>query len=73
MVQATDGNQLSFGISADGTAIQISGRWGAVVARIPLPGTTGGPPLMLAALPTSDPGVAGQIWANNLVLTVSAG
>lgn len=24
-------------------------------------------------LPTSDPGVAGQLWANNLIVTVSAG
>jgi len=24
------------------------------------------------ALPTSDPGVAGQLWANNLIVTVSA-
>jgi len=24
-------------------------------------------------LPTSDPGVAGQLWANTLIVTVSAG
>ncbi len=26
-----------------------------------------------AALPTSDPGVAGELWADNLIVTVSNG
>jgi len=35
--------------------------------------TIGGADLILASLPTADPTVAGQLWSNSGVLTVSAG
>lgn len=35
--------------------------------------TIEGSTIIIANLPTSDPNVAGQLWANNNVLTVSAG
>jgi len=29
--------------------------------------------IIMSNIPTSDPGVAGQLWANSAVLTISAG
>lgn len=35
--------------------------------------TVSGATVIMSALPTSDPAVAGQLWSNSGVLTVSAG
>jgi hypothetical protein len=35
--------------------------------------TINGTTIIISSLPTSDPSVAGQLWSNSGVLTVSAG
>lgn len=50
---------------------------GEVGGTTPAPATvtdlTASGTVILSGLPTSDPGVAGQLWSNAGVLTVSAG
>jgi len=49
-------------------AVTVSGA--ASLASLTIPGANAA---ITAALPTSDPSVAGQLWANSAIVTVSAG
>ncbi len=52
-----------------GPVVSTNGFTGAVVATT----VTSTGAVIMSNLPTSDPSVAGQLWSNSGVLTVSAG
>lgn len=60
-----------------GPVVSSNGFDGEVGANTPAPATvtdlTTSGTVILSGLPTSDPSVAGQLWNNSGVLTVSAG
>lgn len=60
LIKAGDGD---FGDNAVGLSLRLTGA----------DGTTGKGHLLLVGLPTADPSIAGAIWSNSGVLTVSAG
>jgi hypothetical protein len=68
---------IGVGISSDGPLALEVGAGGAAALTITNAGsgpiTVDGPILNILSLPTADPHVAGQVWNNSGVLTLSAG
>lgn len=61
---------LTYGTASDGTILfSVNGSGDILGQDLTVEGAT----VMMAALPTSDPAVAGQVWSNSGVLTLSAG
>lgn len=69
-VRSENGFQ-SISVNATTGTVTTNATYGtsATVANL----TASGSVVILSGLPTSDPNVAGQIWANSSILTVSAG
>ena len=62
---------LTFVNASAATVYTVNPSTKAVAFAGPAPFTNAS--VIMSALPTSDPSVAGQLWANTAVVTVSAG
>lgn len=56
-----------------GPVVSTNGFTGAVTGNVTAVTVTATGAVIFSGLPTSDPSVAGQLWNNSGVLTVSAG
>lgn len=56
-----------------GPVVSTNGFTGDVTGDVTAADVTATGTVILSGLPTSDPNVAGQVWSNSGVLTVSAG
>jgi hypothetical protein len=56
-----------------GPVVSTNGFTGAVTGNVSAVTVTATGAVIFSGLPTSDPSVAGQLWNNSGVLTVSAG
>ena len=56
-----------------GPVVSTNGFTGTVTGAVDATTITASSTVILSNLPTSDPSVAGQLWSNSGVLTVSAG
>lgn len=73
-VRSENGFQ-TISINATTGAVTVTGTLGAdtSVTSVTTTTLTTSGAVIMTGLPTSDPAVAGQLWANSGVLTVSAG
>lgn len=69
-VRTTDTGFQVVSINASTGAVTVLATYGANASMTNL---TASGTVILSGLPTSDPAVAGQLWSNAGVLTVSAG
>ena len=69
-VRTTDTGFQVVSINSSTGAVTVLATYGANASMTNL---TASGTVILSGLPTSDPAVAGQLWSNSGVLTVSAG